>query len=85
MAEVATVTDFAHVSDTIQLNRSVFTGLGGDGTLAAGYFHVVTTPPGAGSGICYDSANGYLYRGGIHFASLATHLTVDNSDFVLVG
>ncbi len=82
---VTSITDFVHGTDVIQLDRAIFSGIGNDGTLPAGNFHIVTSPPAPNTGINYEPSNGYLYKGATHFATLPLHLSLANTDFILVN
>ena len=86
------ITDFTANVDKIDLNDQVFLHLGGDGVLAAARFHVGAAPASAGDRIIYNPANGFLLydpdgKGGageVHFATLAPHLGLHNTDFVVM-
>jgi len=88
---VDTIADFVSGDDTIQLASAIFTALTATGTLAASAFAMgaATTPD---QHILYDSTNGWLSYdadgsgsgAAIHFATLSTHPTISNADFVVV-
>jgi Ca2+-binding RTX toxin-like protein len=84
------ITDFSAFADTIRLENAIFTGLAA-GTLAATAFRSNTSGNAADASdrIIYESDTGRLYfdRDGtgaaakVHFATLATGLTLTNADF----
>jgi Ca2+-binding RTX toxin-like protein len=88
---VERITDCAPNVDEIVLNDHIFLHLGHDGILAAAHFHVGTGAARASDNIIYNPANGFLFydpdgRGGsgeIHFATLAPHLALHNTDFMV--
>jgi Ca2+-binding RTX toxin-like protein len=75
--------------DKIILADAIFTRLGVDGVLAAALFHVGPAAADASDRIIYNANTGFLLydadgKGGaaaIHFATLAPHLALHNSDF----
>ena len=90
-ANVDTITDFVSGDDTIRLDNAVFTALTTTGTLApSAFFEGAATSPG--QHILYDSTSGWLSydadgsgsAAAIHFATLSTHPTLSNTDFVVV-
>lgn len=86
------ITDFTHGSDKIQLENSVFSGLGAVGTLAATKFWVGAGAHDADDRIIYDNASGKLYydangnAAGSKFliATLDSGLTITNTDFQVI-
>jgi Ca2+-binding RTX toxin-like protein len=86
------INDFAPNVDKIVLADSIFTHLGADGVLAASHFHSGPAAADASDRIIYNANTGFLFydadgtgrSGPIHFATLAPHLTLHGSDF-LVG
>ena len=86
------VTDFTPNVDKIDLNDRTFLHLGHDGVLAAARFHIGAAAASAGNRIIYNPANGFLFydadgKGGaseVHFATLAPHLGLHHSDFLVV-
>jgi Ca2+-binding RTX toxin-like protein len=87
------ITDFRHGFDKIDLSHALFTTLNPTGKLAAGMFfsggaahdgndHVIYRS--ANGWLCYD-ANGKAAGGSIHFATLAAHLTLTNTDFNIIA
>ena len=91
-ANVDTITDFSAADDTIWLENAIFSALTATGTLAASAFHVGAAATSAAQHIIYNSANGWLSYdadgngagAAIHFATLSTHPTITNADFVVV-
>ena len=90
---VDTITDFKPAEhDEIVLSETDFAGLGALGTLATPHFHIghaVNANPAViyrpGTGFLFYDANGNLPGGLTHFATLATHPTIHNTDFIVVG
>ena len=87
-----TITDMTAGVDRIHLASSVFTALGGPGTLAAGLFVTGTGAVDGSDRIIYNAATGALLYdadgvGGIaalQIATLATGLTLTNTDFLVI-
>jgi Ca2+-binding RTX toxin-like protein len=89
-ANIDRITDFNALADTIRLENAIFTGLAA-GTLAATGFVQNTSGNAADASdrIIYESDTGRLYfdRDGtgaaakVHFATLATGLTLTSADF----
>ncbi len=85
------ITDFAPGVDHIVLGDRVFAHLGADGVLAAARFALGPGAADAGDRIVYSPRTGFLLydpdgRGGapaVHFATLAPHLALHNTDFVV--
>ena len=73
------------------LDDHSFAGLGEDGALASAKFHLGVAAAHASDRIIYNPDNGFLFydhdgKGGadeIHFATLAPHLALHNSDFLV--
>jgi Ca2+-binding RTX toxin-like protein len=90
-ANVDIITDFVAADDTIRLENAVFTALTATGTLAASAFAIGAATTAA-QHILYNSSNGWLSYdadgsgagAAIHFATLSTHPTISNTDFVVV-
>ncbi|MEQ1938715.1 calcium-binding protein [Mesorhizobium sp. CN5-321] len=90
-ANVDTITDFVAADDTIRLENAVFTALTATGTLAASAFAIGAATTAA-QHILYNATNGWLSYdadgsgagAAIHFATLSTHPTISNGDFVVV-
>ena len=90
-SNVDRILDFA-ADDTIVLDMSVFTALGGVGTLDASAFHLGTAAQDADDRIIYDSATGRLFfdadgAGGaaaVQFATLSAGLNLTVSDFMVI-
>ncbi|WP_434721510.1 calcium-binding protein [Mesorhizobium sp. RIZ17] len=88
---VATITDFNVSQDKIQLDHSVFAGLQ-TGALPAGAFHIGRGAHDSTDHIIYNSSTGALSfdvdgTGSAHqvqFATLAPHLSLTASSFVVV-
>ncbi len=88
---VAGITDFSVSQDKIQLDHSIFTGLQ-PGALPAGVFHIGRGAHDSTDHIIYNSSTGALSfdvdgTGGAHqvqFATLAPHLLLTASSFVVV-
>jgi Ca2+-binding RTX toxin-like protein len=87
------ITDFNAMADTIQMENSVFTGLGlAVGTLAAGSFNTGSAATQADDRIIYNSVTGALLYdadglngvAGVHFATLTTHPVITAADFVII-
>ena len=91
-SNVDSITDFAAGIDKIGLADAIFTHLGPAGVLGAAHFHVGALAADASDRIVYNPANGFLFydsdgRGGtseLHFATLAAHLALHNSDFMVI-
>lgn len=94
-ANIDTVTDFRHDTDVIELEDTLFKGVGS--SLTSGEFYAkagVTKAHDADDRILYDTGNGKLYydadgnkSGGaaaILFATLTTKPVLDHGDFVIV-
>lgn len=85
------VTDFNVADDTIALDHTVFTALGGPGTLAAGAFHIGTAAADADDRIIYNTAtgtltydtNGSAAGGAVQFANVGAGLALTNTDFMV--
>jgi Ca2+-binding RTX toxin-like protein len=90
---VATITDFVHGVDKIDLSHAIFSKTNAAGALAAGMFFVGAHAHDADDHIIYNSANGWLVydsngnaAGGTHhFATLAAHLHLSASDFFIIA
>jgi len=86
------VTDFNHVQDTFLMDHAVFTKLGGNGPLKAGFFHLGVAAADADDHIIYNKATGALIYdvngsaagGAVQFATLASKPTIAANDFVVV-
>jgi Ca2+-binding RTX toxin-like protein len=93
MANVDGITDFQHGVDRIDLSHSIFAALNPPGTLHFGMFHEGPAAHAANDRIIYTPANGWLTYdsngnaagGATHFATLAAHLTLTNTDFLVVA
>ncbi|HEV2865989.1 MAG TPA: calcium-binding protein [Allosphingosinicella sp.] len=89
-SNVDKILDFVGADDTIFLDRDVFTGIGANGTLAAGAFRLGTAAVDADDRILYDKATGNIFydadgTGGaaaILFAQVSAGNTLTNADFV---
>jgi len=90
-ANLATITDFKHGSDTIQLDSSVFKGLS-KGALSSKSFIQSNKYDGEKNVVIYSKATGKLsYEGNggtlkdaILFAKVSKGLSLDNGDFFVV-
>jgi Ca2+-binding RTX toxin-like protein len=90
---VDTITDFTLGSDLVALDKSIFTALGADGTLADSAFGLGTTAATADQRILYDSASGDLYYDkdgsgsatAVKFAIIASGLALTASSFKVQG
>ena len=86
------IADFAHGSDRIALDDSVFHGIGSPGAFNANAFFAGTAAHDADDRIVYDQASGNLWydadgNGGgaaVLFATLPTHPVVTASDFAVI-
>ena len=94
VAGVATITDFTHGVDKIGLSHAIFTKTNpAGGTLKGGMFFVGAHVHDGNDHIIYNQANGWLIYdsngkaagGEQHFATLAAHLHVSASDFLIVS
>lgn len=92
-ANVDVITDFTHAFDKIELSHADFGLLSGPGAvLAAGMFHVGAKAHDANDHIMYNPNNGWLIYdsngmaagGASHFATLTPHLTLTNTDFLVI-
>ncbi len=87
-----TILDYNVTADTIQLENSVFSGLGVAGALIVGKFQTGSAAHDATDRIIYDSANGRLYFDAdgngagakIWFATLDVGLALTAADFVVI-
>lgn len=85
------IMDFTRNVDKIVLVDGIFTQLGGPGVLAAAQFHVGAAAADHSDRIIYDPNTGFLFydpdgKGGageVHFATLAPHLALHNTDFLV--
>ena len=90
-SNIDTITDFTAVDDTIYLQHTIFAGLA-VGALAAGAYNTGAAATQSDDRIIYNSANGFLIydadgvggTAGIHFATLATGLTLSASNFTVI-
>jgi Ca2+-binding RTX toxin-like protein len=90
---VDTVSDFNAVEDTIVLDRTVFTGVSANGTLAASAFQSGTAAADAGDRIIYNQTTGKIFydadgSGGIAavlFAQVNAGTVLTNADFSAVA
>ena len=86
------IIDFTVHVDKVGLNPEVFSGIGDPWTLAAAHFHAGAAAADASDRIIYNPNNGFLFydsdgRGGtgqVHFATLAPHLALHGSDFLIL-
>lgn len=89
-ANVDTIADFSAASDTIFLDRDIFTGFAANGTLDAAAFRAGTAAADADDRILYDAATGEIRydpdgAGGaaaVLFATVAAGTALTNADFV---
>jgi Ca2+-binding RTX toxin-like protein len=87
------ITDFKHGVDKIVLSALDFAGIGGPGVLGAGQFFAGAGAHDVNDHIIYNPNNGFLSYdsngnapGGVtHFATLAHHLDLHNTDFVVIA
>lgn len=88
-----TISDFNIADDTIELENSIFTGLGlTTGALAAGAFRIGTAAGDADDRIIYASTTGALFYdsngnasgSSVQIAILGTNLALTNADFMVV-
>ncbi len=92
-ANVDTILDYYAPSDTIHLLRTVFTGTGANGLLAAGAFHSGAAAHDASDRIIYNPATGRIFydadgkgaAAAIHFATVTAGITLTNADFLIYG
>lgn len=86
------ITDFAPGIDAIVLAQDVFTKLPAPGMLAASHFHIGPAAADASDRIIYNPNTAFLFydadgsggAGEIHFATLAAHLSLHASDFLVI-
>jgi Ca2+-binding RTX toxin-like protein len=91
--DLSVITDFTPNIDKIVLVAEIFTRLGHAGVLPAGEFHIGAQAGDHSDRIVYDPNTGFLFydpdgKGGvdeIHFATLAPHLALHNTDFHVVA
>ena len=89
-SNVDRITDFSAPDDTIQLDRTVFTAIVTNGTLASAAFFTGTTAHDADDRIIYDAATGRIFYDSdgtgaaapVLFAEVGAGATVTNLDFV---
>ena len=87
------ITDFTHGVDKIVLSALDFAGIGGPGVLGAGKFFAGAGAHDASDRIIYNPNNGFVTYdangnapgGATHFATLAHHLDLHNTDFVVIA
>ena len=83
------IDSFSVAEDTIMLDRTVFTGVGANGTLSSSAFFAGTAAQDADDRIVYDSASGKIFydadgSGGgaaVLFAQVAAGTALTNLDF----
>jgi Ca2+-binding RTX toxin-like protein len=83
------ILDFVSADDTIFLDRDVFTGITGNGTLSSAAFRLGTAAADSSDRIVYDQATGKIYydadgAGGaaaVLFAEVTAGTTLTNADF----
>ncbi|HEU0098207.1 MAG TPA: hypothetical protein VFQ67_05460 [Allosphingosinicella sp.] len=86
---VDTIGSFSAADDTIMLSRTIFSGIGSDGTIAAGAFVNGTAAADADDRILYDSATGKIFYdadgsgagAAMLFAQVAAGTALTNVDF----
>jgi hypothetical protein len=91
-ANIDTIKKFSVADDTMQLEDSVFSGIGATGALAPSAFHSGSEATDPDQRIIYDPSNGRLYfdsdgMGGsaqVQFAKLQAGLSLTSSDFVVI-
>ena len=87
---VDSILDFVAADDTIQLQRSVFSAIASDGTLAAAAFQLGTAANDSGDRIIYDQATGRIFydpdgtgaAAKVLFAAVTPGTALTNADFV---
>jgi serralysin len=92
-ANIDKITDFSVVYDSVVLDLSFFTGLGGSGTVAESAFYKGTAAHDADDRIIYNGSTGKLYYDGdgngaaapVQFGQLGNGLALTNVDFLLVA
>lgn len=85
--------DFQPGVDKIMLSATDFAGIGVPGALAAGKFFEGPAAHDGNDRIIYNANNGFLFYdsngnapgGAVHFATLAPHLTLHSTDFVVIA
>jgi len=90
-SNVDTITDFKPGTDRIELENKIFAGVGGNGTLAAKYFHIGSHAADDNDHLIYNANTGVLAfdpdgKGGdpaIEFADFPKHLPLIHSDFMV--
>jgi len=88
-----TITDFTAGEDVIQLDRSIFTGIGIDGVLSESLFCIGIAATQADDRIVYDQTIGALYYDAdgsgvgaqIQLATLNSLPSITNVDFMVAG
>jgi Ca2+-binding RTX toxin-like protein len=88
-SNIDTITDFTVGTDMIELDRTIFKAIGGDGVLSAAEFHQGAAAQTASQRIIYDPATGdILYdadgsgsHAAVQFAQMAAGLTLSASSF----
>ena len=87
---VDTIQSYSVADDTIMLDRTIFSGIGADGTLALGAFVTGAAAADAADRIVYDSATGKIFYdadgngagAAVLFAQVAAGTALTNLDFV---
>jgi Ca2+-binding RTX toxin-like protein len=88
----ASITDFTRGNDTIELENSVFPGLGGKGNLPGAKFVLSTDYAGQKNVVIYDKATGVLsyelssgvLADAIKFGDVSAGLNLSKGDFLIV-
>jgi len=92
LTNVDTVADFNVAQDTVRLDHAIFTTLA-VGTLASNAFFIGAAAHDADDRIIYNAGNGFLefdiygnaHGGAIHFATIAPHLALHGTDFIVIA
>jgi Ca2+-binding RTX toxin-like protein len=87
------ITNFQPGLDKVVLSEAELSGLGPHGSLAAAHFHLNVDGPSAAPEIVYVQSDGFLYYDAnghlpgemIHFATLASHPVLHNTDFLVTA
>ena len=87
-----TIINFAAARDKIELDKTIFVGIGNNGVLAKSHFDTGAHAHHPGDRIIYDTQSGGLFYHApgtplaheVEFAILAKHLPITHADFLVI-